>query len=116
MLTAKQLIVFAERLLDQQAELLGVADLINASTGAVTLDQSSVGRLSRMDAMQQQAMALAGQERQDDLLWRIKAALIRIDEGEYGDCVECLSPIPLARLEIDPAIECCVNCAGKRSV
>ena len=111
MLDAKQLMVFAERLLDLQAELMGVADLVKESASAVTLDQSSVGRLSRMDAMQQQAMALAGQERQGDLLQRIKAALIRIDEGEYCECIECLSPIPIARLEIDPAVECCVNCA-----
>jgi len=111
MLDAKQLTMFGERLLDQQAELMGVADLVNESANTVTLDQSSVGRLSRIDAMQQQAMALAGQERQDDVLQRIQAALIRIDEGAYGDCVECLSPIPVARLEIDPAVECCVNCA-----
>ncbi len=111
MLDAKQLMMFAERLLDQQAELMGVADLVKESASAVTLDQSSVGRLSRMDAMQQQAMALVGQARQGDLLQRIKAALIRIDEGEYGECIECLSPIPIARLEIDPAVECCVNCA-----
>ena len=110
-MNTEQLNAFTERLLEQQAELLGVADLVNESASAVALDQSSVGRLSRMDAMQQQAMALAGQERQDDVLLRIKAALIRIDEGEYGDCVECLSPIPFARLEIDPAVECCVNCA-----
>ena len=112
MLDIDQIAIFTERLLDQQSELLGVADLVNEAASTVALDQSSVGRLSRMDAMQQQAMALAGQERQDELLQRIKAALIRIDDDEYGDCIECLSPIPIARLEIDPAIECCVNCAS----
>lgn len=108
---AKQLTIFTEQLLRQQLELLGVSDLVDESAGTVELDQSSVGRLSRMDAMQQQAMAVAGQERQQEMLARIKSALIRIDDGEYGECIECLQEIPLARLEIDPSIEYCVSCA-----
>ena len=112
----KQINVFAERLMNEQAELMGIADLIDESASTVTLDQSSVGRLSRMDAIQQQSMAMANQDRQQFKLKRIQEALQRIDDGEFGECVECLEPIPVARLEIDPSIECCVECAGKETV
>ncbi len=103
---------FEQRLLDEQAQLLGVADLLHSDEAApVELDQTAVGRLSSMDAMQQQAMALASQERQGQRLARIKAALERIDDGEFGECLDCLKEIPTARLDIDPSIEYCVNCA-----
>lgn len=107
MLTDKQLHHFEKSLLNEQAQLLGVADLVDDSAQAVCLDQTAVGRLSRMDAMQQQAMAVASQNRQEERLLMIKLALERIEDGEYG---ECLMPIPIARLEFDPAVSCCVNC------
>ena len=78
----------------------------------VQLDQQSVGRLSRMDAMQVQAMAQAVEARRQGRLQRIEAALKRIDAGDYGYCVSCDTEIPVKRLEIDPATERCVDCAG----
>jgi DnaK suppressor protein len=78
----------------------------------VELDQQSVGRLSRMDAMQVQAMAQAVEARRQGRLQRIEAALKRIDAGDYGYCVSCDTEIPVKRLEIDPATERCVDCAG----
>lgn len=77
----------------------------------VALDQQSVGRLSRMDALQQQAMARAIQARRSAAATRIHAALARIDEGEYGCCTECGEEIAPERLDIDPAIPTCVSCA-----
>ncbi len=77
----------------------------------VELDQQSVGRLSRMDAMQQQAMSDAeGRRRQTDLK-RIDAALTRIEADEYGWCLECGEAIALKRLEVDPMATMCVGCA-----
>jgi len=111
-MNANQLKILEQRLLDQQAELLGIADLIECSADSVELDQTAVGRVSRVDAMQQQSMALASQERQTHQLLRIKAALERIEDGEFGDCLQCFNPIPLARLEIDPSIDLCVDCAN----
>lgn len=111
-MTKQQLAQFSERLLDQQTELLGVADLIEEPMNAATLGQSMVGRLSLMDVMQQQSISSVKQDRQDESLLRIKAALIRIDEGQYGHCVGCLSLISLARLHVDPSVEHCVNCAN----
>ena len=77
----------------------------------VTLDQQSVGRLSRMDALQRQAMAQATGRRREVQRQRIMAALARIDEGEYGYCVDCGEEIAAGRLEFDPAIPNCVSCA-----
>lgn len=82
-----------------------------ASRSAVELDQQSVGRLSRMDALQQQAMAEAEARRRKSDLARIDAAFRRIEEGEYGWCDECGDPIGKKRLEIDPMTTRCIGCA-----
>lgn len=111
-LTENQVSEFEQLLLDEQAELMGVADLLSDSAGAVSLDQTAVGRVSRVDALQQQSMALASQQRQDERLVAIKEALERIDDNIYGECVECLDAIPVKRLEIDPSVACCINCAN----
>ena len=79
----------------------------------VTLDQQSVGRLSRMDALQQQAMAQATERQRAAELVKIEQALERIDEDEYGYCIECGEDIPAKRLEIDPAASHCIRCAGR---
>ncbi|WP_235003819.1 TraR/DksA family transcriptional regulator [Jhaorihella thermophila] len=78
----------------------------------VQLDQQSVGRLSRMDALQNQAMAKAQQARRDLESRRLRAALARIDEGEFGWCEDCGEEIPIRRLELDPAATRCVSCAA----
>ncbi len=78
----------------------------------VTLDQQSVGRLSRMDSLQVQAMAQAEDARRAQELRRIDAALGRIKADEYGDCVRCGEEIAPARLASDPATPFCVSCAG----
>jgi DnaK suppressor protein len=77
----------------------------------VELDQQSVGRLSRMDALQQQAMAKAQAGRRAVMRRRIAATLRRMDEGEFGYCEVCGEPIPAARLKLDPTLPRCVACA-----
>ena len=77
----------------------------------VTLDQQSVGRLSRMDALQQQAMAKATAGRRAAQVQRIKAALKRLDEGEFGYCADCGEDIAPARVELDPTALKCLDCA-----
>ncbi|MEM1388337.1 MAG: TraR/DksA C4-type zinc finger protein [Pseudomonadota bacterium] len=80
----------------------------------VALDQQSVGRLSRMDALQQQAMAQANAARRTQDPAKLNAALARLDEGEFGYCVACGEAIAPARLALDPAIPTCVSCALAR--
>lgn len=103
---------FEELLLDEQEEIMGISDVIREASKPVKLDQNSVGRLSRMDAMQAQAMAQAGQQRQNNQLQLIAAALERIDQGDYGRCFECDDYISAARLEVDPTVTYCITCAG----
>ena len=81
----------------------------------VTLDQQSVGRLSRMDAMQRQAMAQALARRRAARRQRILAALKRVAEDEFGYCQECGDDIAPARLTLDPTVSLCLTCAkGER--
>ena len=102
-----------DRLLEMQAELEADVETAEGTTAIVELDQSKVGRLSRMDAMQAQAMARASAERRDVALRRIAAALKRIDDGEYGWCQKCDEPINPKRLEFDPTVLLCIDCANK---
>lgn len=78
----------------------------------VELDQTSVGRLSRMDAMQVQAMAVATERRRAEEAARVEAAIKRIDEDEYGYCISCGEEIAAKRLEVDPTIPTCIGCAS----
>lgn len=102
-----------EKLLRLRAELEDLAATGDESAAVVELDQSKVGRLSRMDAMQAQAMAQATAARRDAMLRNIAAALERFDRGEYGICQECGEPINPKRLEVDPTALRCIDCANR---
>lgn len=97
----------------KRAELVELSTMSSGSRDTVTLDQQSVGRLSRMDAMQGQAMAQEAERRRLLDIQRVDAALKRIASGDFGYCVQCDEPIAEKRLEIDPAASVCINCAGK---
>jgi DnaK suppressor protein len=99
------------RLEAERAEIETNRDLGAEDRAVVALDQQSVGRLSRMDAMQRQAMATAHERRAQARRAAISAALARIREGEYGYCLECGGEIASRRLDIDPALTTCVECA-----
>lgn len=101
------------KLLQLRAELEAVAATGNESAAVVELDQSKVGRLSRMDAMQAQAMAQASAQRRKQMLRNITAALGRIERDEYGDCQSCDEPINPKRLEFDPTATLCIDCASE---
>lgn len=77
----------------------------------VEFDQQSVGRLSRMDSMQMQAMANAVEKRRQNRIAMLRHTLRRMDEGEFGYCAACGEAISLKRLEIDPVVTRCVGCA-----
>ncbi|MFN2309046.1 MAG: TraR/DksA family transcriptional regulator [Gammaproteobacteria bacterium] len=105
---------FQECLLRLQTEIRSLQTERDASTATVVLDQSSVGRLSRMDALQQQAMAQDGRRRAEEMLRRIAAALRRCEDGRYGTCLSCDEPIDPRRLELDPTATLCIACAQAR--
>jgi DnaK suppressor protein len=106
---------FRDRLIARRRELLDLMDSGAESRKPVELDQTRVGRLSRMDALQNQAMSLETERRRRLELQRIEASLKRLDKGDYGYCVNCGERIPLRRLELDPTLPTCVECAGAGS-
>ena len=93
-----------------QEELRGRLQRIGDDSQPVQLDQQMVGRLSRMDAMQQQQMAQASQSQMRAQLSRVTLALSAIDEGEFGYCRSCDEPIAFARLKVRPDSPLCVAC------
>ena len=103
---------FKGLLIRRQAELEQLAASSAEARAPIELDQQSVGRLSRMDAMQGQAMALETERRRTAEIQRIKAALFRIENDNYGYCATCDEEIALKRLELDPSIPVCIDCAS----
>lgn len=103
-----------ERLLELQAELESITSDSADSSATVELDQSKVGRLSRMDAIQAQAMAKASGRRREAMLRGITAAMKRIDDGDYGVCIDCDAAIAPKRLEFDPTVVRCIDCASRQ--
>ena len=116
MLTDEEIADF-KRLLERR--LAETSDPVQAAdTGTVTLDQTCVGRLSRMDALQQQAMASGLKDRTLRNEKRLQAALDRILSGTFGLCCQCRDPISRWRLTADPAAPFCADCQeeiGERS-
>ncbi len=100
---------------NRRADLLADEAASRGDRAPVELDQQSVGRLSRMDTMQVQAMAEAQAGRRKAELQRIDEAIERIETGDYGFCVSCGEEIAPKRLELDPAVATCVRCASGRN-
>ncbi len=100
------------RLAAKRAELEGLSEMSAGARATVELDQQAVGRLSRMDALQSQAMAAAQERARRRDLARIAGAEKRLAAGEYGWCEECGEEIADGRLAIDPMATRCVGCLG----
>jgi len=98
----------------RKAELEAIIRVSEEDQAPVELDQSRVGRLSRMDALQGQAMALDTMRRRKNELSRIAAALNRIESGDFGYCVNCDEEIREERLKLDPSTPLCIDCASLR--
>jgi DnaK suppressor protein len=112
-LDATQLAQFKERLQALQAELRTVQAAARAGEQPVALDPTRVGRLTRMDALQVQAMTIESNRRRDIQLQRIAAALQRLDSQTYGVCATCEEDIDPKRLHVDPTVFLCVACATR---
>ena len=113
-LTDQQLEGFRQRLLQLQQELTALQQTGAEAARVVELDQTSVGRLSRMDALQGQAMSQEQGRRRVNEQQKISAALRRLAAGDYGYCVACDEPIAVPRLELDPAVMLCIDCANRQ--
>ena len=98
-------------LIARREELLRLVDSTAEARRTVELDQSRVGRLSRMDALQSQAMSVETDRRRKVELQQIEAALDRIEDGDYGTCLGCGEPIAPKRLALNPTTPVCIECA-----
>jgi len=101
------------RLLGLRRTLTDVGKIGDAAAETVELDQARQGRLSRMDAMQAQAMSVEAKRRRESQLRQVAAALARIETDDFGWCVDCGEPIGIPRLEIDPIALRCILCAER---
>ena len=95
----------------RREEILDLQDVRAESAGVVKLDQSQTGRLSRVDALQRQAIALHTQQQAKNELRRLDAAIRRCLDGSYGACQRCLEPIDPRRLDANPTTIHCIECA-----
>ncbi|PKO26465.1 MAG: molecular chaperone DnaK [Betaproteobacteria bacterium HGW-Betaproteobacteria-9] len=105
---------FRARLLTEQRETVEAIQQAQRSAAPVELDQSSVGRVSRIDALQQQALAKGLLERLTIRKRKVEAALARFDSRTYGLCCACHGDVELERLNADPAVVFCQECATER--
>ncbi len=103
---------FQRRLEQMVSELTEAVEGKADATAPVQLD-TAIGRLSRMDAIQSQQMALGLKTRQQQALLRARNALQAIASGTYGQCRRCKGPIALERLEVQPDAVVCVKCADQ---
>ena len=109
-LDADQLDSLRQALETQRRELEALLQGGAGAAAPVELDQQSVGRVSRIDAIQQQQMARAGQQQARQNLTRVELALKRIRDGEFGYCTHCGEAIAYARLEVQPFASLCLDC------
>lgn len=101
---------FREKLTAMQNEIHGISDSASHDLKPVMLDQTSVGRVSRIDALQLQQMSQETARRRQQLLLKIEGALRRIESGRFGFCFLCETEIDLRRLNADPTITRCREC------
>ena len=104
---------FRKLLQQQREEILEVLDSGKSAAGTVKLDQTSVGRLSRMDALQSQAMLQEATRRREQSLRDIDISLSKLESGDYGFCEECGEQIAEKRLFFSPTVCCCIACSSK---
>ena len=98
-----------------EAELKELEQLTTTAaedSAPVELDQQLFGRVSRVDAMRVQAMAVVSGQRRAGRINILKAALERIASGDYGFCSQCDEAIAAGRIKADPAAALCLTCAG----
>ena len=104
---------FKQQLLQLRSELMDLSGTSDDAARTVALDQTAVGRLTRMDAMRAQGMAIEAKKRLELQLSRIEGALQRIDAGEFGICLSCGEEIDIRRLGVDPSYTRCIKCTDK---
>ena len=104
---------FRQQLLQLRSELMDLSIAADDAAEPVKLDQAAVGRLTRMDAMRAQGIAIETKRRREHQLLSIEGALRRITAGDFGVCITCDEAINIRRLGVDPSYTQCIKCADK---
>ncbi|WP_204273726.1 TraR/DksA family transcriptional regulator [Draconibacterium mangrovi] len=73
--------------------------------------ENAIGRVSRMDAINNKSVTEAALRKSKDKLEKLKFALSKVDDHDFGHCIKCKKPIPLGRILIMPQARNCVNCS-----
>lgn len=108
--TESQIAEFRDELERQLAKLEKSMAVTDKALETVALDQGAVGRLSRMDSLQSQALAKGLRERESARLGLIQEALRRLDSGTYGVCIVCGGAVAAERLFVFPESGTCARC------
>lgn len=110
-MNAKERERFKTKVGEEIAELEQTLGELAEHTGPVEPDVA-IGRLSRLDTMLNQGITEASIAKGRTRLRKLRAALERVDDDpEFGICLECGEPIPMARLLAVPESAVCVECA-----
>jgi DnaK suppressor protein len=110
-LTEQQVAELRKALQDLEMDL--DAHLAGSMAGAATVDlDQPIGRVSRGDALLQQAMVQENRRRAEVRRLQVRQALRALDDDEYGYCRRCEEPIAHARLAARPEAPFCIRCAG----
>lgn len=75
--------------------------------------ENSLGRISRMDAINNKSVAEAALRNKKKKIAQMKLALRNIDKEGFGSCENCKRPIQPARLIYMPESTKCVHCASR---
>ena len=103
-----------ERQLNELKTQLESALKMNAEDSEVVTLDTNIGRISRIEQIQNQHLAKELKERQEAQLQRVDRALKKLKKGQYGICPTCKKPISEERLEVQPDAVQCVQCAETR--
>ncbi len=112
-LTDSQLNTLRSQLNRLRAELEQQLEIGASATDVVKLDQTLVGRVSRVDALQQQSMALTTRRKIETRLARVKHALSKFEAGDFGYCQRCDEEIGIDRLQAQPESALCLRCQDR---
>ena len=112
-LSEEQLTLLRNALVETHMNLTEQLAINKSAAEVVNLDQSMVGRVSRMDAMQQQGMAVSTRDKAARRLRRIELALAALDKNEYGLCSQCDEAISYPRLQAQPEARLCIDCQSR---
>ena len=96
-------------LVSLEKELVTWLDATEDEVKPVDLEKP-IGRLTRIDAIQQQKMAKAHRRRATARLSNVRSALVAFNRGDYGCCKRCEEPISLERLNARPEAPLCLDC------